>query len=54
MGGDAVGQSWSTGLSRQDEQAERPWYSLAPSTAQHRWQRASGERDPLAPGTELS
>ncbi|XP_054252020.1 tektin bundle-interacting protein 1 [Indicator indicator] len=51
MGWDARGQSWSTGLSSRDKQAEQPWYTLTCSA--HRcWQQAQagwGKQDPLPP-----
>ncbi|KAM6113481.1 LOW QUALITY PROTEIN: tektin bundle-interacting protein 1 [Phoenicopterus ruber ruber] len=50
MGWDAAGQSWSTGLSGRDGEAEDPWYALASGIAHLRWQRARtvwGQRDPL-------
>ncbi|XP_075031214.1 tektin bundle-interacting protein 1 [Calonectris borealis] len=52
MGWDAVGQSWSTGLSGVDEEAEDPWHTLASGIAHRRWQRAhtvQGGQDPLPP-----
>ncbi|XP_059687633.1 LOW QUALITY PROTEIN: tektin bundle-interacting protein 1 [Gavia stellata] len=50
LGWDAVGQSWSMGLSGRGEEAEDPLYPLASRTAHRCWQGPHilwGERDPL-------
>ncbi|XP_068012247.1 tektin bundle-interacting protein 1 [Melanerpes formicivorus] len=52
MGWDAMGQSWATGMSSRDEQAEQPWYTLTSCSSRSCWQGAQagwGKQDLLPP-----